>query len=68
MNNAGYMPDKIPTIKGVTNNGINIGHFIKIESDNCCPEILLSHGSVKYKRINAIRIDANDIKTDSLRN
>jgi hypothetical protein len=68
MNNAGYMPEIIPTIKGVSNNGTNTCHFIKIETDNCCPEILLSHGSVKYKSINAIKIAAHDMITDSLKN
>ena|SRR5664279_663371 len=68
MNNAGYIPDKIPTTNGVRNKRSNTCHFIKIDTDNCCPEILLSHGSVKHTKTKAIMIEAHDTRTDSPRN
>ncbi len=68
INNAGYNPDKMPITNGARNTGSNTCQRIKIERERCWSEIALSHGNVKYKQTNAIRIAAQVINIDSLRN
>src|SRR5688572_27886765 len=68
MNNAGYNPEIIPIRNGDKNNGTNTCNFIKMFKERTCPESLLSHGSEIYNKPNAIKMPAQVIKTDSLRN
>ena len=68
INKAGYIPEIIPTTKGVIKRGIMIFGCKSILNDSSCPDNLFNQGSVKNVSTPAIRIAAQQISIDSPRN
>ena len=65
---AGYMPDKVPTIKGTKSRERIICHFDKITSERDWLEILFTPGNAIHVEMKARAAAIQQMRIDSLKN